>query len=177
MAGKKSTATATATKKAAPAKPVPVPVLEQVEEQPSSDDVQIDEGDKKRIMNAVSKDFHKLVVSNMPSSTNVSAKDIKTVCEVFVKSLVSHVKTGGTVSFTNNMTFKRVTRDNRTHKNPKTGEEVFKPAHYVMVMEVKQALKKQFEEVPVVVSVAGPGGGKEESEGALETKSDDAVTE
>jgi nucleoid DNA-binding protein len=127
------------------------PVSDVVADEPvssSEETTLVEEGDKKRVMNAVPRDFQKLVMNNLPGSA-LSAKDVKTVCEVFVKTLVSHVKSGETVSFTNNMTFKRVARDDRTHKNPKTGDEVFKPAHYVMVMEVKQALKKQFEEVPV----------------------------
>lgn len=144
MAGKKSSTT---TKKVVQ-EPVPEQVIE-AEPVSSEEAATPEEADKKRVMNAVSKEFLKLVISNLPASTTLSTKDVKTVCEVFVKSLVSQVKTGGAVSFTNNMTFKRVTRDDRTHKNPKTGEEVFKPAHYVMVMEVKQALKKQFEEIPV----------------------------
>jgi nucleoid DNA-binding protein len=175
MAARKSNKKQTVDTPTVDTPPVDTPtVTEKVEEQTSSDEVQVDgcDADKKqRVMNSVSKEFLKLVVSNMPSSTNMSAKDIKTVCEVFVKSLVSHVKTGGTVSFTNNMTFKRVTRDNRTHKNPKTGEEVFKPTHYVMVMEVKQALKKQYGEIPVVST-----GGKE-SEDAAEIKSVDVANE
>lgn len=108
-----------------------------------------DEADKKRVVNAVSSDFVKQVKDGLPEGIKLSQKDLKTICEVFVRTLVQQVKAGSSVSFTNNMTFKRVVREDRTHKNPKTGEEVFKPAHYVMSMEVKPSLKRQFEELLV----------------------------
>lgn len=130
-----------------------------------------EDGDKKRVMNAVPADFVKQVKEAIPESIKLSQKDLKTVCEAFVKTLVLQVKDGNTVSFTNNMTFKRVVRDDRTHKNPKTGEEVFKPAHYVMTMEVKPMLKRQFEEVKVDKAPPKKGGGSsggEEEDGTVE---------
>lgn len=107
--------------------------------------------EKKRVMSAVSSDFvnsvEKLLSEDL--SAKLKAKDIKAVCEAFVKTLVGEVKEGKTVTFTNNVTFKRVLRGARTHKNPRTGAQVEKPAHYVMTMEVKPALKRSFAEVVV----------------------------
>lgn len=101
---------------------------------------------------AVSLEFVKLVKENLNQEDNVnklSVKDLKLIADVFVKTLVDQIKDGSVVSFTNNMTFKRVLRKDRTHKNPKTGEEVFKKAHYVLTMDVKPSLKKQFEDLTV----------------------------
>ena len=82
-------------------------------------------------------------------SQKLKVKDVKELCELFVKTLVDKVKNGDTVSFTNNMTFKRQQRCARTYKNLKTGEAINKPPHYVMCMQVKPALKKAFDEVVV----------------------------
>lgn len=103
----------------------------------------------KKTTSAVTEGFVKRVKENLPSSIKLTSKEVKTICETFIKVLVQQVQSGENVSFTNNMTFKRVIRDDRMHKNPKTGEEVFKPAHYVMVMEVKPTLKRLFQETSV----------------------------
>jgi len=121
-----------------------------------------------RIVNAVPSSFVKQIKESLPESIKLRQKDLKVVCEVFIKTLVDQVKTGNTVSFTNNMTFKRVKRDDRMHKNPKTGEEVFKPAHYVMTMEVKPMLKKKFEGVTVTDEPKKGGASESEQEGAEE---------
>lgn len=105
------------------------------------------EGKGKRVVNAVPTELVKLVKRNVEKE--MSVKDVKEVCEAFVKTLIGEVLRGRSVSLTNNMTFKRALRGDRVHKNPKTGEEVHKKAHYVMSMDVKPALKRQFEEIEV----------------------------
>jgi nucleoid DNA-binding protein len=79
----------------------------------------------------------------------VTQKDVKAICECFVKTIISDTIEGNTVALPNYLTFKRVLRKERTHKNPQTKEAIVKPAHYVLCMDVKAALKKQFEEVKV----------------------------
>lgn len=123
-----------------------VPVEAVVDE--GGDDQSGGDDKKKRVVNAVPTEFVKLLKDDM-GDTKLSSKDIKAVAESFVRILVSQIKSGSSVSFTNNMTFKRALRGDRTHKNPKTGEEVFKKAHYVMCMDVKPALKKVFEDIKV----------------------------
>jgi nucleoid DNA-binding protein len=111
-----------------------------------------DDGPKKRNMTAVSTDFVSAVQSSLPEDlvAKLKVKEIKEVCETFVKVLVDKVKAGETVSFTNNMTFKRQVRSKRVYKNLKTGDPIEKPPHYVMSMQIKPALKRVFDEVKVV---------------------------
>jgi nucleoid DNA-binding protein len=90
-------------------------------------------------------------------------KDVKSIADLFIKTLITEVLDGEKVTLTNNMTFKRSLRAERTHKVPakkdKEGnivtksQEVNKKAHYVMTMEVKPALKSKFQEVVVVPAV------------------------
>jgi nucleoid DNA-binding protein len=109
------------------------------------------EGPKKRNMTAVPSDFVSQVQNQLPEdlAAKLKVKDVKEICELFVKTLVDKVKAGQTVSFTNNMTFKRQVRNARTYKNLKTGEAINKPPHYVLSMQVKPALKKVFDDLVV----------------------------
>lgn len=150
---KKSTSESSANVPPAPEvqEPLAPATSKEIVEPPAPETVECQESDtvaeKKRVTSAVSDSFVKKVRDVLEGSK--STKELKPICEAFVKALVEAVKQGESVSFTNNMTFKRVIRDDRTHKNPKTGEEVFKPAHYVFAMEVKPSLKKKFEEIEV----------------------------
>lgn len=78
-----------------------------------------------------------------------SAAELKVVLEAFVHTIVEMTKNGTTVSLPNHMTFKRTFRNERTHRNPKTREEIVKPAHYVLSMDVKAFLKKEFAQIEV----------------------------
>lgn len=89
------------------------------------------------------------VAKSLGEDIKVSQKDVKAICEAFVKTIVADTLEGNTVALPNYITFKRVLRKQRTHKNPQTKEEIVKPAHYVLCMDVKASLKKQFEEVKV----------------------------
>ena len=84
------------------------------------------------------------------TGVNLNLKEVKSICDSLIRNILEKVVSGETVSFTNNFTFKRAQRGDRTHKNPKTGEEIFKKAHYVMAMDVKPALKKHFESIEVL---------------------------
>lgn len=105
----------------------------------------------KRNMSAVSNEFvstvHKSLSEDLAAKLRV--KDIKEICEAFVKTLVGNVMDGKNVNFTNNMSFARRVRAARVYKNLKTQESITKPKHYVMTMTVKPSLKKQFDGVEV----------------------------
>ena len=139
-------------KKPAAAKRAPKKALSPTDEACSSEP-------KKRNMSAVPCEFVTAVSAALPDELNqkLKVKDVKEICETFVKTLVDKVKKGDTVSFTNHMTFKRQQRKARTYKNLKTGESINKPPHYVICMQVKPALKKVFDEV-VVVDAPAKGG-------------------
>lgn len=130
-------AAAPRTKKPAPPKPVPV-----------------DGEPVKRNMSAVSNEFvstvHKSLSEDLAAKLRV--KDVKEMCEAFVKTLVGNVIDGKNVNFTNNMSFARRVRAARVYKNLKTQESITKPKHYVMTMTVKPSLKKQFDGVDVASS-------------------------
>lgn len=105
-------------------------------------------GASTKTVSSVSGDFVKAIKETL-GETKLTNKDIKAVAESFIQVLVSQLKEGKSVSFTNHFTFKRALRGDRTHKNPKTGEEVFKKAHYVLSVDVKPSLKKVIESLPV----------------------------
>lgn len=109
------------------------------------------EGDKKRNMSAVSNDFVASVHKQLSEDLNgkLRVKDVKEMCEAFVKTLVASVIEGKNVNFTNNMSFARKVRAARVYKNLKTQESITKPKHYVMTMTVKPSLKKQFDGIEV----------------------------
>ena len=89
------------------------------------------------------------VAAEKKPKAKLKVKEIKEICEAFVKNLVDNVKTGKTVNFTNHMSFARKMRAARSYKNLKTQEKIDKPAHYVFTMTVKPNLKKQFDTLPV----------------------------
>lgn len=102
-----------------------------------------------RMLSPVPMPLAKKVSETLGDELKISQKDIKTVCEAFVKTVVNETMAGRTVALPNYFTFKPVLRKERTHKNPQTKEEIFKPAHWVLSMDVKANLKKVFEGVKV----------------------------
>jgi nucleoid DNA-binding protein len=74
---------------------------------------------------------------------------VETVCSAFLNRIINEVKAGRNVTFKNTLTFKRVLRRDRTHQNPKTHEEIFKAAHYVIVLDMKKQLKEDFCKIEV----------------------------
>lgn len=120
---------------------------------PSSDGADVTKTTTAKEVSSIPSNIIKLVAKELPPSVtkkDMTQKDIKAVCESFLSVLVKAVKAGESVSFTNKMTFKRVHRGARVHKNPKTGEEIHKEAHYVMSMDIKPFLKREFEAIPIV---------------------------
>ncbi len=89
------------------------------------------------------------IIQQVKQETGLTVDETRKVCDSFIKALIAQVKTGKSVSFKNCITIKRVLRGDRIHKNPKTGESIPKKAHYVMTMDVKPALRKEFEEIEV----------------------------
>lgn len=111
--------------------------------------------DKKRIVNGcVSVDLVKQMMTTLPDdvTNNINQKTIKMICDTFVKTVVENVKNGNNVTLTNYLTFKRVLRSERVHKVPLADRTVTKPAHFVMTVDVKPALKKQFQDVVVTAN-------------------------
>lgn len=139
MAEKKTAAASKPAPKKAPAKKAPV-----AKSLPG-------DAAKKRNMSAVSSEF----VSNVQSTLSedlknkLKTKEVKEVCEAFIKVLVGSVKDGKNINFTNNMSFVRKLRAARSYKNLKTQEKIEKPAHYVFTMTVKPNLKKLFDALPI----------------------------
>lgn len=152
MAPKKDTAAAPdavpaapATKKAAAPKKAPAPRKPKV--------VPAEGAEKKpRSMSACSSEFVASVQASLPAELQekLKVKEVKEICETFVKTLVNNVLGGTNVNFTNHMSFTRRARAARVYKNLKTKESITKPRHYVMTMAVKPNLKKQFDEIEVV---------------------------
>lgn len=106
------------------------------------------EGSSKRQVNsAISKVMLEAVHEALDGS--FTKKDIKLICDTFVKQLVSHVMEGEKITLTNHMTFKRALRAEREHVTPNTGKRVTKPAHYVIAMEVKPSLKERFANIKI----------------------------
>jgi nucleoid DNA-binding protein len=89
------------------------------------------------------------IIQQVKQETGLTVDQTRKVCDAFMAALISQVKSGKSVSFKNCVTFKRVFRGDRNHKNPKTGDTIFKKAHYVISMDVKPALRKEFEDIVV----------------------------
>lgn len=146
MAPKKNVATASHPVTKQPAKPK--------EKKVPSKDVVADGEKKPRVMSACSTEFVASVQAGLPEeiSQKLKAKEIKEICETFVRTLVSSVIEGKSVNFTNNMSFARKVRAARVYKNLKTKESITKPKHYVMTMAIKPSLRKQFDDISVTES-------------------------
>lgn len=131
------------------------------EETPEAENESGNESDGKRVVNScVSLDLVREVKAALPDDMKVSLTqpDLKAVCETFVKTIISKVLAGDKVTLTNHFTLKRSLRNERQHVNPQKyksddaefQKKIVKPAHYILSMDVKPALKKQFEEIEVV---------------------------
>lgn len=107
------------------------------------------ENDVKTKLSAVPMPLVKKVKEQLDGVQFKNLNELKTILETFVNVIVDTTKDGTSVTLPNYMTFKRVYRNERRHKNPKTKEEIIKPEHYVLSMYVKAQLKKQFEDIPV----------------------------
>lgn len=146
-----------ATSVVSPAATEPAPTTEKkvkaprAKKVPATKPVAADGDAKKRNMSAVSAEFVSAVHINLSEDlkSKLKIKDVKEICEAFVKNLVDNVKSGKTVNFTNHMSFARKMRAARSYKNLKTQEKIDKPAHFVFTMTVKPNLKKQFDVLPV----------------------------
>ena len=79
----------------------------------------------------------------------ISPKDLKLICDTFMNAVIQRVQNDESVCFRGHMTLKRVLRKERTHRNPMTGEEIHKAAHYSMKLEMKPALKEAFADIEV----------------------------
>lgn len=112
-------------------------------------DVEEKQPGEKKQLSAVPMPLVKKVREELDIPTNLKNAEIKSILETFMKVIVDSVAQGDTITLPNKITFRRVLRNTRTHKNPKTKEQIIKPPHYVLAMYVKQQLKKEFSEIPV----------------------------
>lgn len=79
----------------------------------------------------------------------LSREQLKTICDTFINLAVAQVREGRSVCFRGNFTIKRVLRQKRVHRDPRPdadGEEIVKPAHYAIGIEMKPALKQSLAE-------------------------------
>jgi nucleoid DNA-binding protein len=107
----------------------------------------------KRMANGcVSKKLVKSVQKRMTGGVTLSQEMIKSVCDTFVKTVIHKVEKGNNITLTNHLTFKRVLRKARKHRNPKTGAVIMKPEHYAIAVKVKPALKQQFNNISTVMT-------------------------
>ena len=81
----------------------------------------------------------------------VTATKLQEICEVMFTHVIEETKKDEKVNFPNFLKFERVPRNPRVFTNPKSGELINKPMRYTLVVSVMAALKKQFEEIPVVI--------------------------
>ena len=88
----------------------------------------------------------------LKNGNKMTEADVKSVITLAFANIISTVEGGDSVTFTNVMTFKRSLRGARVHKNPKTGAPIEKPAHYVLTMDMKSALKKHFADIHVAAT-------------------------
>lgn len=91
---------------------------------------------------------------------DLNIKQVREVCETFVQHMTNCVKNNKQFTLTNVATFKRMLRNERCNTNPQIyskntvnkdqlQKKIYKPPHYVMVMNVRKKLKDAFESIPV----------------------------
>lgn len=159
------------TKTAAPAKPAATKTAAKpaaAKKAPAPKKAPVVNADGTRMLSPVPMPLAKKVSETLGDELKISQKDIKTVCEAFVKTIVNETTAGRTVALPNYFTFKPMLRKERTHKNPQTKEEIFKPAHWVLSMDVKANLKKVFEGVKVDAEALAAKGKKAAKKGGAD---------
>ena len=124
--------------------------VESETEEKSESEHEVSDEKKRVVKGCVPMDLVRQVMkhSEFPEGA-INQTKVKTILDLFIKTVVENVKNGDNVTLTNYMTFKRTLRAERTHKIPKTDNTVTKPAHMVMTIDIKPALKKEFEAIPV----------------------------
>ncbi len=135
---------------------------------PKAPAVKSDSPPAKRNMTAVSAEFVGRIASQLSEdlAARLKQRDVKEVCEAFVRTIVDDVKAGNTVAFTNNFSFRRKLRGARTYKNLKTGDPMKKEQHFVFSMDVKPALKRAFESLPVTTTGGAASALEQVADGA-----------
>ena len=110
--------------------------------------------EKKKIgPNPVPKAMAKRVLAalkeKMSPSHDVPVDKIQDILNTYRTMTIDDVANGQVVSEPNFLTYKRKLREERVHTNPKTGEPIVKPRHYVLSVEVKANTKDRFAEIPL----------------------------
>ena len=82
------------------------------------------------------------VVNKMAEITGGTKKDAKLHYDAFKDAIVEALEAGEDVSLKGLLTFENKEVEERTARNPKTGEEVAVPAHRKVSVRLSKALKK-----------------------------------
>jgi nucleoid DNA-binding protein len=115
-----------------------------------------DGGKKKRatssaVSHAILEKMIRLYGSNELS--HYKQMEVKKICDLFVKTIVTMVMNDEKVTLTNHVSFRRTLRKERDRMVPSKAKgqakTVHKASHYVMTMEMKPALKARFDELPI----------------------------
>ena len=95
--------------------------------------------------NVVSKEMVSKISSIANVSKNVTKSDINEICNSLFEVLIESLKEKDSVMLNNTMKIKKTWRKERVYKNPKTGAESTKDAHYAVTISAMPGLKKRIE--------------------------------
>lgn len=82
------------------------------------------------------------LIAKVAEATGTTKKDAKVQVDAVLDAIVNGLQEDGEVSFVGFGTFKAVHVEERTHRNPKDGSEVVKPAHKKVKFKAGKALKE-----------------------------------
>ncbi len=83
------------------------------------------------------------LIAKVAETTEVKKKDAAKAVDAVLDAIVAGLQEDGEVTFVGFGTFKTVDVEERTHRNPKDGSEVVKPAHKKVKFKAGKALKEQ----------------------------------
>lgn len=90
------------------------------------------------------------IVDSIYNTTGVSKQDISTVIDAFCEEIKSSLSKGSTVELRRFGTFEpRLRKGREVARNPKTGEKVSCPSHFVAFFKSGKDLKSKLWELPV----------------------------
>ena len=92
--------------------------------------------------NTVSKEMVKKIAEKANITKNVTNTDINEICNTLFDVMIETLKQKDAVMINNMMKIKKVWRKERAYKNPKTGAESVKDAHFAVTISAMPGLKK-----------------------------------
>lgn len=119
-----------------------------------------------RTMNTVNAQMTAQIKAKLNTDKNITQKDIQNVCNALFEVVLDNLKKNDSVTINNFLKVKKVWRKERTYKNPKTGEENVKDAHYAVTVTAMPHLKR-------VVSSYTDDADEEEESDVNNVESDD----